>query len=94
MKIWVFVEESEGSPAELGLEMLTKARGLGGEVSAVYLGGTDEAAMAALGAHLVVVRDREIVGAIDLDTGAFGAASLGPGFSPRARDYTGEVGVM
>jgi hypothetical protein len=50
-------------------------------------------AMAALGARLVVVRDREIVGAIDLETGAFGAASLGPGFSPRARDYTGEPGL-
>ncbi len=50
-------------------------------------------AMVALGARLVVVRDREIVGAIDLDTGAFGAASLGPGFSPRARDYTGEPGL-
>ncbi|NQV06550.1 electron transfer flavoprotein subunit alpha/FixB family protein [bacterium] len=51
MKIWVFVEETDGSPAELGLEMLTKARGLGGEVSAVYLGGTSDAAMAALGTH-------------------------------------------
>lgn len=50
-------------------------------------------AMTALGARLVVVRDREIVGAIDLDTGAFGAASPGPGFSPRARDYTGEPGL-
>jgi len=50
-------------------------------------------AMAALGARLVVVRNREIVGAIDLDTGAFGAAALGPGFSPRARDYTGEPGL-
>jgi hypothetical protein len=50
-------------------------------------------AMVALGARFVVVRDREIVGAIDLETGAFGAASLGPGFSPRARDYTGEPGL-
>lgn len=50
-------------------------------------------AMAALGARFVVVRDREIVGAVELDTGAFGAASLGPGFSPRARDYTGEPGL-
>lgn len=50
-------------------------------------------AMNALGARLVVVRDREIVAAIDLDTGVFGAASLGRGFSPRARDYTGEPGL-
>jgi len=50
-------------------------------------------AMASLGARLVVVRDREIVGAIDLDRGAFDAPALGPGFSPRARDYTGEPGL-
>ncbi|MBW1683545.1 MAG: hypothetical protein JRS35_00630 [Deltaproteobacteria bacterium] len=50
-------------------------------------------AMAGLGARLVVVRDREIVSTIDLDTGAFDAASLGPGFSPRARGYTGEPGL-
>ena len=50
-------------------------------------------AMVGLGARLVVVRDREIVSMIDLDTGAFDAASPGPGFSPRARDYTGEPGL-
>ena len=41
--IWVFVEESEGAPTPLSLELLTKARDLG-EVTALYLGvGSDEA---------------------------------------------------
>jgi hypothetical protein len=50
-------------------------------------------AMIALGARLVVVRDREVVSQVDLDTGAFDPASLGLAFSPRARDYTGEPGL-
>jgi electron transfer flavoprotein alpha subunit len=36
MKVWVFVEEVEGAPAPIALELLTKARQLG-EVAAVYL---------------------------------------------------------
>jgi electron transfer flavoprotein alpha subunit len=46
--IWVFVEEIDGAPSSLGLELLTKARDLG-EVTAVYLGG--EGAISALGDH-------------------------------------------
>ncbi len=42
MKTWVFVEETNGAPAPVGLELLTKARDLG-EVSAVFLGSSDEA---------------------------------------------------
>lgn len=42
MKIWVFVEEANGAPAPVGLELLTKARQLG-SVSAVFLGASDEA---------------------------------------------------
>jgi len=47
-------------------------------------------AMSSLGARFVVVRRRQIVGSIDLETGAIGDAALGAAFSPRARDYTGE----
>jgi hypothetical protein len=50
-------------------------------------------AMSTLGARFVVVRRRQIVGSIDLETGAIGDAALGAAFSPRARDYTGEPGL-
>jgi hypothetical protein len=50
-------------------------------------------AMDSLGARFVVVRRRQIVGSIDLETGAIGDATLGTAFSPRARDYTGEPGL-
>jgi hypothetical protein len=49
-------------------------------------------AMTRLGARFVVVRQREIVGTVDLDSGAVGAFR-GGAFSPRARDYTGEPGL-
>lgn len=42
MKAWVFVEESNGAPAPVGLELLTKARDLG-DVTAIFLGGSDDA---------------------------------------------------
>jgi len=48
--VWVFVEESDGAPSALGLELLTKARDLG-DVTAVYLGAGDDAAFATLGDH-------------------------------------------
>lgn len=48
--VWVFVEETDGSPSTLGLELLTKARELG-EVTAIYLGSGDDAAFATLGEH-------------------------------------------
>ncbi len=47
-------------------------------------------AMAALGARFVVVRQRRIVAAIDPASGRFEEARVDAGFSPRARDYTGE----
>jgi hypothetical protein len=50
-------------------------------------------AMASLGARFVVVRRRQIVGSINLETGTIGDAALGTAFSPRARDYTGEPGL-
>ena len=49
MKTWVFVEESNGAPAPVGLELLTKARDLG-DVTAVFLGSSDDA-IAELGRH-------------------------------------------
>jgi hypothetical protein len=50
-------------------------------------------AMASLGARFVIVRRREIVGGIDFESGELGGPRLGGGFSPRARDYTGEAGL-
>jgi len=51
MLIWVFVEELEGAPSSLSLEMLTKARELGGDIGAIYLGAGSPQAFATLGAH-------------------------------------------
>jgi hypothetical protein len=50
-------------------------------------------AMQELGARFVVVREREIVGSVDVESGAVGEAGAGRGFSPRARDYSGEPGL-
>ncbi len=49
-KIWVFVEETDGAPATLGLELVTKARELG-DVTVVYLGEGGDDAFATLGDH-------------------------------------------
>ncbi|MBT8215374.1 MAG: electron transfer flavoprotein subunit alpha/FixB family protein [Acidimicrobiia bacterium] len=43
MNVWVFAEETNGAPAPVALELLTKARQLGGDLSAVLLGGSGEA---------------------------------------------------
>jgi electron transfer flavoprotein alpha subunit len=48
--IWVFVQESQGQPTTLGLELLTKARTLG-DVTAVYVGAGGDAAFATLGEY-------------------------------------------
>ncbi len=48
--IWVFVEETNGAPSTVGLELLTKARELC-EVTAIYLGAGSEEAIATLGSH-------------------------------------------
>lgn len=47
-------------------------------------------AMVGLGARFVVVRNRQILGGIDVASGRMVEASLGAAYSPRARDYTGE----
>jgi electron transfer flavoprotein alpha subunit len=49
--VWAFVEESEGAPGTLGLELLTKAAQLGDRAAAVYLGTGSDDAFATLGAH-------------------------------------------
>lgn len=48
--IWVFIEESGGEPASLGLELLTKARELG-EPTVFYLGTGSDDIFATLGRH-------------------------------------------
>jgi electron transfer flavoprotein alpha subunit len=50
-KIWVFAEIAGGKPAPVALELLTKARSLGGTVEAVAFAPDAAAAAAELGAH-------------------------------------------
>ena len=50
-KIFVYTEINGGKPATVALELLTKAKSLGGEVAAVALGPDAEQAAAALGDH-------------------------------------------
>ena len=49
--IWVYAEVSEGRPSTVSLELLTRARSLGGAVEAVVLDPDGEAITAALGEH-------------------------------------------
>ena len=49
--IWVFAEVTPEGPHSSALELLTKARSLGGEVAAVALGPGAVAAAPALGDH-------------------------------------------
>jgi electron transfer flavoprotein alpha subunit len=48
--VWVFVQEQDGEPSTLGLELLTKARTLG-DVTAIYVGEGSESAMATVGEY-------------------------------------------
>ncbi|MFO7291857.1 MAG: electron transfer flavoprotein subunit alpha/FixB family protein [Actinomycetes bacterium] len=48
--VWVFIEEEDGAPATVGLELLTKARSLG-DVTVVYSGPGSDQAFATLGEH-------------------------------------------
>ncbi|HEY8543861.1 MAG TPA: electron transfer flavoprotein subunit alpha/FixB family protein [Acidimicrobiales bacterium] len=50
-RIWVYAEAADGKVAPITLEMLTKARELGGTAEAVYAGGDADAIAADLGAH-------------------------------------------
>jgi electron transfer flavoprotein alpha subunit len=47
-KVWVFVEEVDGAPSALSMELLTKARELG-DVTALYLGAGSEEAFSTVG---------------------------------------------
>lgn len=72
-KVWVFAEAAEGKPTSLTLELLTKARELGGAVEA-FLPGDGAEVAAALGEHgatkvYAYATDGTLVGAA-------GAASL------------------
>ena len=48
---WVFVEEQNGRPAAISLELLTKARTFGGDLEAVLLGAGSEDLFAELGRY-------------------------------------------
>jgi hypothetical protein len=50
-------------------------------------------AMQALGARLAVVRQRRIVGSVDLERSEVSEAGVAGAFSPRARDYSDEPGL-
>jgi len=48
---WVFVEEQDGKPAPISLELLTKARTFGGDLATVFLGAGSEELFAELGRY-------------------------------------------
>jgi len=50
-KVWVFADITEGKPAPVALELLAKARSLGGTTEAVAFSKDAEAAAGELGAH-------------------------------------------
>ena len=50
-RIWVYAEAADGKVSPLTLELLAKARALGGTVEAVYAGADADAVAGPLGAH-------------------------------------------
>ncbi len=50
-KVWVYADLADGKPAPVSLELVSKARSLGGTVEAVAFGPKAEAAATELGAH-------------------------------------------
>ena len=50
MATYVFVEEENGAPSTLGLELLAKARDLG-DPTVIYVGSGSDSAFAELGDH-------------------------------------------
>ena len=48
--VWVFIQEQDGAPSTLGLELLAKARDLG-DVTALYVGDGSDEAFATVGEH-------------------------------------------
>jgi electron transfer flavoprotein alpha subunit len=51
MEVLVFIEESQGAPAQIGLELLTKARSLAESPSVAYLGAGSEETFSLLGSY-------------------------------------------
>lgn len=99
MTTWVFSEESGAMPAAISLELLTKARSLGGEVAAFYVGKGSDAAWEELGAHGAAVIHHLDVG--DALPSAAAAAALAGlvgdgdlvmfGLTPTDRDVAGRL---
>ena len=58
-KIWVFAEADGEKPATPTLELLTKARELGGTLEAVHVGANADALAPALGEHGTVQLHRQ-----------------------------------
>ncbi len=50
-RIWVYAEAADGKVSSLTLELLTKARSMGGTVEAVYAGADADTVAGVLGAH-------------------------------------------
>jgi electron transfer flavoprotein alpha subunit len=48
--VWVFIQDDNGTPSTLGLELLTKARSMG-DVTAIYLGEGGDETFATLGEY-------------------------------------------
>jgi electron transfer flavoprotein alpha subunit len=48
--VWVFIQDDNGTPSTLGLELLTKARSMG-DVTAIYLGDGGDETFATLGEY-------------------------------------------
>ncbi len=101
MKVMVFCEESAGKPSSISLEMLSKARTLGSEVSAFCVGTGSDALFATLGAH--GAQSVHHLDPADTLPSAAAAAALAEivgtddivlfGLSPTDRDVAGRLAV-
>ena len=81
--IWVFAQVANGAPTTFTLELLAKARTLGGSVTA-FVGGDGAAVAGALGEH----------GASKVyATGDLGGKATGPGRKKAATDGTRKAAV-
>src|SRR5438552_10410658 len=84
-KTWVFAEAEGGKPLPLTLELLTKARQLGGEVEAFYAGGDAESIAGELGRYgaTKVFTTGDLSGAlVGVPAGAAMAAQIEAGNHP------------
>jgi electron transfer flavoprotein alpha subunit len=102
-KIWIYAELTGGNLAPISLELLAKARALGGDIQAVALGKGAGAAAATLGKHgavkVLVCEDDvfdEYMAQPATDTMEALVAANSPdlilfGFSPRSRDVAGRL---